>query len=417
MVKFKYHLAPKIKYKKVVLLKIFVINSGSSSLKYQLFDIENVESPEVLIKGHVDGIGLDRCIFKYSLEGQEHEEKTEISNHNEAVKIALKSLKKNNICEPIKDIDVVGHRVVHGGDYFTKPSLINSSTISYLRIISKLAPLHNPPNLDGILACKKYLPDTKQVAVFDTAFHQTMPEKAFVYALPLKYYETDKVRKYGFHGTSHAYLVKETMKRLKGKKNPKIITCHLGNGSSVAASLDGECQDTSMGFTPLDGLPMGTRCGSIDPGALLHLMSTHKLKPEEMQNILNKKSGFLGLTGMTTDMRDIHNLAKKKNKKAILALEKLQHELIKIISSYIGVLNGIDALVFSGGMGERAYYVRKAVCDSLSYAGIKIDGRKNQSDRENITSPSSKVKVFVIPTDEELEIARQAFEKIKPMKG
>jgi acetate kinase len=397
-------------------VKVFVINSGSSSLKYQLFDIGEDGSETVMIKGMVDGIALDhRCMFKYEFGKEKYEEKICVMNHNEAVKLALKSLKQNNICEPIKDIDVVGHRVVHGGDYYKAPAVIDSSAISYLRIISQLAPLHNPPNINGILACKKYLPDTKQVAVFDTAFHQTMPDKAFMYGLPLKYYESDKVRKYGFHGTSHRYLVTEATKLMRSKKNLKIITCHLGNGSSIAASLDGECQDTSMGFTPLDGLVMGTRCGSIDPGALLHLMKTHKITPDAMSKILNKESGFQGLTGMSSDMRDVYNLAKKKNKKAVVALEMIEYHILKIVASYVGTLNGVDAIVFSGGMGEKAHYIRKAVCDNLAYLGLKIDSRKNNAGSETISTPASKVKVFVIPTNEELEIARQVVEKIKPM--
>ncbi|MFP4112085.1 MAG: acetate/propionate family kinase [Candidatus Woesearchaeota archaeon] len=397
-------------------MKVFVINSGSSSLKYQLFDMEDdLSSHKVMIKGLIDCIGMDRCEYHYEYNKNKVKDAAEISTHNEAVKTALKSLKKNNICEPLKDIDVIGHRVVHGGDYYKSPALIDGSAISYLKIFSELAPLHNPANLQGIMACKKYLPDTKQVAVFDTSFHQTMPEKAFTYAIPESYTQKDKVRKYGFHGTSHKYLVSEATKLMNNKKNLKIITCHLGNGSSVAASLNGECQDTSMGFTPLDGLPMGTRSGSIDPGALLFLMKKYKISSQEMDKILNKQSGFLGITGMTSDMRDIYNLSRKKNKKAILALEMVEYSLVKIISSYIGILNGVDAIVFSGGMGEKAHYIRKSVCDNLSYAGVKIDGRKNTSSSTVISSPSSKAKVFVIPTNEELQIAREVVEKIKPM--
>ncbi|MFP4401169.1 MAG: acetate/propionate family kinase, partial [Candidatus Woesearchaeota archaeon] len=322
-------------------MKVFVINSGSSSLKYQLFDMEDdLSSHKVMIKGLIDCIGMDRCEYHYEYNKNKVKDAAEISTHNEAVKTALKSLKKNNICEPLKDIDVIGHRVVHGGDYYKSPALIDGSAISYLKIFSELAPLHNPANLQGIMACKKYLPDTKQVAVFDTSFHQTMPEKAFTYAIPESYTQKDKVRKYGFHGTSHKYLVSEATKLMNNKKNLKIITCHLGNGSSVAASLNGECQDTSMGFTPLDGLPMGTRSGSIDPGALLFLMKKYKISSQEMDKILNKQSGFLGITGMTSDMRDIYNLSRKKNKKAILALEMVEYSLVKIISSYIGILNG-----------------------------------------------------------------------------
>lgn len=394
---------------------VFVINSGSSSLKYQLFDIED-DKHKVLIKGHVDGIGLSRCFFKYSYEGKEYKEDIKVANHNEAVKLALKSLKKHDVCDPLKDIAVVGHRVVHGGDYYKAPALVDNSAISYLKIFCELAPLHNPANINGILACKKYLPDTKQVAVFDTAFHQTIPAKAFMYGIPLKFYEKDKIRKYGFHGTSHKYLVGKVAKLLRNRRNLKIITCHLGNGSSVAASLDGECQDTTMGFTPLDGLIMGTRCGQIDPGAVLHLMRKHKINVKEMDKILNKQSGFLGLTGMTSDVRDVFNLSKKKNKKAILALEMMEYRLTKIIGSYAAVLNGVDAIVFSAGIGQSAWYIRKAVCEGLSYLGVKLDGKKNLANKEIISSSRSKVKVFVIPTNEELEIAKQTVEKIKTLK-
>jgi acetate kinase len=397
-------------------MKVFVINSGSSSLKYQLIDMdEDLKKYDVMFKGHIDGIGLDRCQYKYSFNGEKYEENVEISTHNEAIKIALKSLKKHDICEPLKDIEVIGHRIVHGADYYKTAAMIDSSAISYMKIFSNLAPLHMPANISGIMACKKYLPDTKQVAVFDTAFHQTIPEKAYTYGIPTKFREKQRIRKYGFHGTSHKYLVEKATELLGDKKNLKIITCHLGNGSSIAASLNSECQDTSMGFTPMDGLVMGTRCGNIDAGAVLHMMKENKFTVQEMEDILNKESGLKGIAEMSSDVRDIWNLSQKNNKKALVALEKLEYDIIKTVSSYIGVLGGCDALVFSGGIGENAYYIRDAVCKQLSYMGLKFDSKKNEKNELEISGSSSKIKVFVIPTDEELEIAKQSVQKMNQM--
>ncbi|MFW5852710.1 MAG: acetate/propionate family kinase, partial [Nanoarchaeota archaeon] len=296
----------------MIQIKILVMNMGSSSLKYQFFDMESEES---LFKGHIDGINLDRCTIKYTMDGKTEQEERPVKTQKEAVKIALKSLLNFKIVESWKEIDAIGHRVVHGGDYFREAALVNNSCLSYIKIFSELAPLHNPHQLNAIVACKSYMPDMRQVAVFDTAFHQTMPEKAFMYALPLDYYKKYKIRKYGFHGTSHKYVSNVANELLK-KKNSKIITCHLGNGSSITAVQNGESVETSMGFTPLDGIPMGTRSGSIDPSVPLYLMKKLKMSIDEIEDVLNKESGFLGLTQMVSDLRDVYGLSKKDNPKA-----------------------------------------------------------------------------------------------------
>ena len=386
------------------------MNMGSSSLKFQLFDMTTEVS---LFKGHIDGIGLDNCSVKYSNKEFQEKEERAIKTQKEAVKIALKSLLKYNIIESWKDIDAIGHRVVHGGDYFKEAALVNNSCLSYIKIFSELAPLHNPHQLNTIIACKSYIPDIRQVAVFDTAFHQTMPERAFMYALPLDYYKKHKIRKYGFHGTSHKYVSNEAISLLR-KKNSKIITCHLGNGSSITAVNNGESIDTSMGFTPLDGIPMGTRSGTIDPSVPLYLMSKLNLKINEIEDILNKQSGFLGLTQMVSDLRDVYGLSQKDNPKAIVALDLFVHKIVSFIGSYYVALDGLDALVFTGGIGENADYIRYEVCNRLGALGVKIDKRKNKSASVDISSSASNVKIFVIPTDEEKQIAKEAFEKVKP---
>ena len=391
-------------------IKILVINMGSSSLKYQLVDMETEKS---LFKGHIDGIGLDRCIVKYNLEDTSEQEEKQIKTQKEAVKVALKSLLKFKVIESWKEIDAIGHRVVHGGDYFKEAALINNSALSYIKIFSDLAPLHNPNQLNAIVACKSYIPDIRQVAVFDTAFHQTMPEKAFMYALPLDYYKKHKIRKYGFHGTSHKYVSQEAINLLK-KKNTRVITCHLGNGSSIAAVLNGESIDTSMGFTPLDGIPMGTRSGTIDPSVPLFLMKHLNLKITEIEDILNKESGFLGLTQMVSDLRDVYGLSQKKNAKAMVTIDMFIHKIVSYIGSYYVALGGLDALVFTGGIGENADYIRSEVCDRLDAIDVKIDKRKNKTTGIDVSSSGSNVKVFVIPTNEELQIARETYEKVRP---
>jgi acetate kinase len=372
-----------------------------------------MEEETVLIKGHVDGIGKDDCLVKMTRNGKTHEETKAVKTQKEAVKIALKSLLTNNIIESYKEIDAIGHRVVHGGDYYKEAALINNSCISYIKIFSELAPLHNPHQLAGIMACKSYIPDARQVAVFDTAFHQTIPDYAHMYALPLDYYKKFKIRKYGFHGTSHKYVSGEAMKLLK-KKNTKIIVCHLGNGSSITAVKDGESVDTSMGFTPTEGLLMGTRVGHMDPSVPLFLVKEKKMKPQEVDDVLNKESGFLGLTQMVSDLRDVYGLAKKGNAKAVTAMNMFVHRIAKYIGAYTASMDGVDAIAFTGGIGENAYYIREAVSERLTFLGLKIDKRKNKSNALEVHASSSKVKLYVIPTNEELEIARETKEKIQP---
>lgn len=379
-------------------------------MKYQFFDME---TETALIKGHIDGIEKDDCIIKTTINGKTTTETKPVKTQKEAVKIALKSLLNNKIIESYKEIDAIGHRVVHGGDYFKEAALINNSSISYIKIFSELAPLHNPYQLNGILACKAYIPNVRQIAVFDTAFHQTIPDYAHMYALPLEYYKKFKIRKYGFHGTSHKYVSGEAIKLLK-KKNTKIITCHLGNGSSITAVKDGKSIETSMGFTPVDGVLMGTRVGNLDPSVPLFLIKDKKMKAEEVDIVLNKKSGFLGLTQMVSDLRDVYGLAKKGNAKAIVAMNMLVHRITSFIGAYVAVMNGVDAIVFTGGIGENADYVREAVIERVSYLGAKLDKRKNKSNNLEIHTSSSKVKLFVIPTNEELEIARETKKKIEP---
>ncbi len=382
---------------------------GSSSLKYQFFDMESEES---LFKGHIDGINLDRCTIKYTMDGKTEQEERPVKTQKEAVKIALKSLLNFKIVESWKEIDAIGHRVVHGGDYFREAALVNNSCLSYIKIFSELAPLHNPHQLNAIVACKSYMPDMRQVAVFDTAFHQTMPEKAFMYALPLDYYKKYKIRKYGFHGTSHKYVSNVANELLK-KKNSKIITCHLGNGSSITAVQNGESVETSMGFTPLDGIPMGTRSGSIDPSVPLYLMKKLKMSIDEIEDVLNKESGFLGLTQMVSDLRDVYGLSKKDNPKAKVTMDLFVHKITSCIGAYTAVMGGVDSIAFTGGIGENAEYIRSAVCESLTYLGVKIDERKNKSHSKEVSSPKSSVKIFIIPTNEELQIAKETKEKIE----
>ena len=383
-------------------MKILVINSGSSSLKFRL--IKPGKTFELIAKGHVDGIKLDSCKFTFNSNEKHIGQHLKVSTHTQAMKIALKTLLKSKTIESYKEIDAVGHRVVHGGEKYTKPTKIDARVIKEIEKLCELAPLHNPPNLECIKTCKEVLKKIPQIAVFDTSFHQTMPEKAYMYGLPYKWYEKHGIRRYGFHGTSHKYVTNETLKLLK-KKKAKIITCHIGNGSSITASLNGKSIDTSMGFTPLEGIIMGTRCGSIDPAIIPHLEEQLKMKPEEIEEILNKESGLKGLSKISPDMRDIYEKSKKKDKLAILAIEVLSYQIAKYCGAYTAALDGLDALVFTGGLGDKAFYVRKKVCDYLKFLGLKLNTKKNENCEEQIHDAKSKIKVFVITTNEEKQIA------------
>ena len=382
-------------------MNILVLNSGSSSLKYQL--INN----KVLVKGHIDGIGLKTCVYKYKIK-KSLKEKCKIKNHNQAVKLVLKTIKQviNQ-----KEINAIGHRVVHGGEYYSKAVKITSKVMRTIKGLNELAPLHNPPNLAGIKACKKVFPKIPQVAVFDTAFHQSIPKKAYLYGIPIKYYEKFGIRKYGFHGTSHKYVMLEAKKILK-KKSVNLITCHLGNGSSITAIEKNKSIDTSMGFTPLQGLMMGTRSGDVDPAIITFLCKKLKKKPEEITSILNKESGLLGIDGYS-DVRTIHEKALKGNKKCILGLDMFAYRVTEYIGSYIGIMKKVDAIVFTGGIGEGAYYLRELICKRLENVGVKLDKRKNKQHSTTISTKNSKIKVLVIPTNEELMIAQETKEIIK----
>ncbi len=305
---------------------------------------------------------------------------------------------------------MIGHRVVHGGEKYTKPIRIDTKVLNEIKKLSPLAPLHNPINLKGIQACKKILPRVKQTAVFDTAYHQTLDEKAYLYAIPRELHTKHGIRKYGFHGTSHKYVTNETIKRLKNKTGLKIITCHFGNGSSITASVSGKAIDTSLGYTPVDGIPMGTRSGSIDPIIPLKIQQLKKWTPAKVDEFLNRECGLKGLSGISSDMREIYAESLEKNPDAILTIDHLAFHAAKYIGSYVAAMDGLDALVFTAGMGEKAFYVREKICEHFSYLGLKLDKTKNKQCKELISSKSSKIKVFVIPTDEEYQIAKESLQ-------
>ncbi|MFA6918167.1 MAG: acetate kinase [Candidatus Gracilibacteria bacterium] len=391
-------------------MKILVINSGSSSLKFSLIDTK--KSFSELANGHIDGISLPSCIFIFKKNRKETTSKIRIKDHREAIKLALDTLLKNKTIKDLKEIDAIGHRVVHGGEKYTSPAIIDQKVINTIKYLCKLAPLHNPANLTGILACKTLLPKTPQVAIFDTAFHQTMPEKAYLYALPYSFYKKHNIRRYGFHGTSHKYVIGEALKLLK-KKNAKIISCHIGNGSSITASLNGKSVDTSMGLTPLEGIMMGTRSGSIDPAIIFHLEKTLKLSPNEVYRILNEKSGLLGVSEISSDMRKIYTRFLKKDPKAIRAIDLLSYQIAKYLGSYASILGGIHGIIFTGGLGEKAFYVREKACSYLKFLGLTLDPQKNKKCEKIISTRKSKIKVFVIPTNEEKQIAIETQKIIK----
>ncbi len=393
-------------------MKILVLNSGSSSLKFQLFEIK--EKEHVLIKGIVDGIKLDDSFIKYEINNNIKKIKKKIKNHKIALKDILDIILANRIISSLSEIKAIGHRAVHGGEEFKKTVLINDKVMKKIEELSELAPLHNPANLTGMRVCKELLPNVKQVAVFDTEFHSNMPEKAFVYGIPYKYYKKYGIRRYGFHGTSHKYVSKKAAEILKKDyKKLRIITCHLGNGSSIAAVQNGKSIDTSMGFTPLEGVVMGTRCGDIDPAIIFFLMKKEKLSVKEVDNLLNKKSGLLGISGISPDVRVLWDKEKKGNKRANLTLNVLAYRITKYIGSYISVLNGLDAIVFTAGIGENAYYLRERILRNFEYIGLKVDKTRNKNNELIISSDNSKIKVLVIPTNEELQIARETFELVK----
>ncbi|MCI9310067.1 MAG: acetate kinase [Lawsonibacter sp.] len=400
-------------------MNILVINAGSSSLKYQLL---NPETQQVLAKGLCERIGIDGK-FTYKPEGKQAVKEADVAmpTHNEAIKAVLDALvdKDNGVIGSMKEIDAVGHRVVHGGEKFAKSVLITGEVMAAIEECNPLAPLHNPANIIGIKACQALMPDTPMVAVFDTAFHQTMPAAAYMYALPYEYYEKDKVRRYGFHGTSHKYVTQRAAEMLgKPIEELKLISCHLGNGSSIAAVDGGKSVDTSMGFTPLAGLPMGTRSGDLDAGIMEYLMNKYNLDIKEMLNILNKKSGVLGISGVSSDFRDLDDAADKGNHLAGLAVEIFNYGVKKYIGAYAAAMGGVDAIVFTAGVGENSAPNRMDIASGLEFMGVKMDAEANnvRGKETVISAADSKVKVLLIPTDEELMIAMDTAEIVSKMK-
>ena len=391
---------------------ILVLNCGSSSLKYQLLDMKNDEVYDLLAKGLVERIGMEAGCLKHQAAGKENFVKEmPIENHTVGIKAVLEALldKEYGVLETLEDIEAVGHRVVHGAEEFVCSQLITDEVIAQLEKCSVFAPLHNPANILGIRAVSEVLPEVPQVGVFDTAFHQTMPAYAYMYGLPYEYYEKYGIRRYGFHGTSHKYVSAKGAKFAGlDPENSKVITCHLGNGSSIAAVVNGKSIDTTMGFTPLEGLIMGTRSGSVDPEVVTYIQEKEGLSAAEMSKVLNKKSGFLGLSCVSSDARDLDNAANEGDPKAKLVLKKLTYEITKYIGAYAAAMNGVDLIVFTGGIGENNSRLRRRVCENLTYLGVKFDYDANvvRGVDTIITLPDSKVKVALITTNEELMIAR-----------
>ena len=393
-----------------------VINAGSSSIKYQLITMDN---ESVIAKGQVERIGIEGSNVKQKSDKGEIVVNAPLANHTEAMQVIVKALTdpEKGVIADMKEIDAVGHRVLHGGASFTASQIVTPTVMDAIRENIILGPLHNPANIAGIEACQQMMPGTPNVAVFDTAFHQTMPDYAFMYAVPYDYYTRLKVRKYGFHGTSHRFVSKRAAQMLGSETGEglKIIVCHLGNGSSLSAVKDGKCCDTSMGITPLEGMVMGTRSGDLDPATLQYIMKNDGIGIEEMTNILNKKSGLLGVSGVSSDMRDLTAAAEAGNERAILAHNMLTYRLKKYIGAYAAAMGGVDAIVFTGGIGENDGKVRAAAVEGLEYMGVKLDAEKNAATRDDgfIQAADSKVKLMVVKTNEELAIARDTLELCK----
>lgn len=389
-------------------MKILVINCGSSSLKYQLFDMDN---EEVLVKGLVERIGIDGSRLKQEKGDDEYIIEEDMKDHTEAVKHVFDAItdKENGVISDLSEIDAVGHRFVHGGEKITKSVVIDDEVKEAVKEYSKFAPLHNPANMMGLEACEKLLPNVKNVAVFDTAFHQSMPEENFLYGIDYKYYEDQAVRKYGFHGTSHDFITQKTAKVLeKDQKDLNMISCHLGNGSSICAVKEGKSFDTTMGLTPLEGLVMGTRSGDLDPTVVTFLMNEYGYDTKKMDNVLNKESGVLGVSGVSSDFRDLENAANEGNERADIALKMFANRAKRYVAGYMAEIGKTDAIVFTGGIGENSATMRADIMKGFEQFGIKIDPEKNnvRGGCHLISADDSKVKVFVIATNEELMIAR-----------
>ena len=388
-------------------MKILVINAGSSSLKYQLIDMEN---ESLLAKGLCERIGIDGRLTHKPQNGKPvYEADVPFPTHKEAIEAVLEKLtsKEYGVVETMAEIGAVGHRVLHGGIEFTESCVVDDACEAAIKKCFPLGPLHNPANLMGIKACQAAMPGVPQVAVFDTSFGMSMTPEAYIYAIPYEYYENDSIRRYGFHGTSHRFVSARACE-IMGKKGTRVINCHLGNGSSVSASIDGKCVDTSMGLTPLEGLPMGTRSGNLDPAILQFIMNKYGYTADEMLNVLNKKSGVLGISGVGSDFRDLEKAAKEGNERAQLALDKFAYEVRKYIGSYAAAMGGVDIITFTAGVGENGPDMRESICEGLGFLGVHVDHEKNQirGKETDISAADSTVKVYVIPTNEELMIAR-----------
>ncbi len=394
-------------------MKILVINCGSSSLKYQLIDMEN---EGVLAQGLVERIGIEGSILTQKVNGEKYIVKEPMESHKDAIRLVLEALvdEKHGVIKNMDEISAVGHRVVHGGEKYSKSVLVDDDVMAYLEECVKLAPLHNRPNIIGIEACKALMPNTPMAVVFDTAFHGTMPKEAYSYALPYELYKENGIRKYGFHGTSHKYVSGKVAEVLgKDIKDLKIVTCHLGNGVSLTAVKNGKSIDTTMGFTPLAGMPMGTRSGDIDPAIVIYLIKELGYSVDEVNEILNKKSGILGISGLSSDFRDVRDAAYKKgDERSLLAIDIYTYKIRTQIGAYAAAMGGLDVIVFTAGIGENADMIREGCLKNLEFLGVYLDKEKNKQNGEiaEISKDDSKVKVFVIPTNEELMIAKETME-------
>ncbi len=399
-------------------MKILVLNCGSSSIKYQLIEMDE-KSHSVLAKGLLERIGLEMGEFTHKWNGQKHYEQLPIPNHTEGIKIVLQALtnKEYGVIGDLKEIKAVGHRVAHGGEKFTHSVRIDDNVINQIKDLCDLAPLHNPGALQGIAAMQEVLPGIPMAAVFDTSFHATMPPEAYLYAIPYEYYEKYRVRRYGFHGTSHKFVAEKAAEYAgKDWKDCKIVTCHLGSGASIAAVENGKSVETSMGFTPVEGLVMGSRTGDLDLGAFMYIMDKEGYGTKEMNTLVNKKSGLVGITGNSQDMRDVRAGRDAGDERCTYAFNMFAHRVKKYIGAYAAIMNGMDVLVMTGGIGENAWFMREAILENMEFLGIKIDKKLNEGimgDAAVISTPDSKVKVVVYPTDEEYMIAKDTFDLVK----
>ena len=390
-------------------MKILVLNCGSSSLKYQLI---NMETEEVLASGKYERIGEDEAFITHKVNGQKIEIKHPAKTHEEAVDFTLKQLinPEYKVIDSLDEINAIGHRLVHGGEKISESVVITDEVVDVLKECIDLAPLHNPAGIIGVEACKKVMPGKPMVGVFDTAFHQTMPKERYIYPIPYEYYEKYGIRKYGFHGTSHMY-VSQRLAEIVGKdiKDLNIVTCHLGQGSSICAVQGGKSVDTSMGLTPLAGIPMVTRSGDLDPSVVTFLMKKENMSVEEVESILNKKSGVQGISGLAPDFREIEAASYGENERAAIAIEKFKYEIASYVAKYAGIMHGVDYIVFTGGVGENQINIRKGICEKLEFMGVKLDVDANnmRGEEKEISTPDSEVKVFVVPTNEELMIAKE----------